>query len=69
VDSQLSVKVLCKPYSRSSVRGTVHCITVKGHKYHVGVVKVNKKAYATTTCSSREMAEGALKQMIVDKKL
>lgn len=50
-------------------RGTVHAITVKGHKYFVGVVKVNYKRYQTTTCATKEMAEGALKQMIIDKNL
>lgn len=50
-------------------RGTVHKVIVKGHVYWVGAVKVNNKRYATTTCKTREMALGALKQMIKDKQL
>lgn len=50
-------------------RGSVFQITVKGHKYWIGAVKVNSKRYQTTTCKTRDMALGAVKQMIVDKQL
>jgi len=54
---------------RYAKRGTVHKIIVKGYEYWTGVVKVDLKRYQTTTCATKEMAQGALKQMIVDKKL
>lgn len=50
-------------------RGYAHKFTVRGYEYWVGIVKVNKVIYRTTTCATKEMALGALKQMIKDKNI
>lgn len=55
--------------NRKTRRGTVHKIRVNGYEYWTGVIKVDLKRYQTTTCPTREMAEGALKQLIIDKEL
>lgn len=49
---------------RRKKRGTVHRMTVKGHTYWIGAVKVNYKRVTTVTCATEEMAQGALKQLI-----
>ncbi len=50
-------------------RGWVRRIRVKDNEYYMGVFKYQRKKYQTTTCSTREQAEGALKQLLVDMRL
>jgi hypothetical protein len=54
---------------RGVVKPVHHKIKGKTYTYWQGVIKYYGKTYQTTSCNTEEEASGALKQMIVDKKL